>query len=106
MLDWGVVWQALSAAASISAVALSFYAMVTARNRRDVGELRESRDDHERRIGKLESDVEHMPDGDTVHGLKLAIAEIKGQIDVIVERVAPIKAIAERLQESLLEGRH
>ena len=103
MLDWSEIWQGLSAAGSISAVALSLYAAATARNRRDVGELRESRDDHESRLTKLESTVEHLPDGDTVHALKLAITEMKGQIDVIVERVAPIKAIAERLQETFLE---
>lgn len=103
MLDWGMVWQALSAAGSISAVALSLYAAATAHNRRDVAELRETSVDHEKRLTEVETTVKHLPDSDTVHELQLSMVEMKGQLAVIVERVAPIKAIAERLQESLLE---
>jgi hypothetical protein len=103
MLDWSTVWQGLSAAGSVSAVALSLYAAATARNRRDVAELRDTSVDHEKRLAGLESTVEHLPDGDTVHELQLSMVEMKGQLAVIVERVAPIKAIAERLQETFLE---
>jgi hypothetical protein len=103
MLDWSEVWQGLSAAGSISAVALSLYTLMTARNRKDVGNLQDASTDHENRLTKLESTVEHLPDGDTVHELQLSMVEMKGQLAVIVERVAPIKAIAERLQETLLE---
>ena len=38
-----------------------------------------------------------------MHELQLSMVEMKGQLAVIVERVAPIKAIAERLQENMLE---
>ena len=104
MLDWATIWQALSAAASISAVALSLYAAATARNRRDVADAKTKIDDHEIRLTKAESDIAHMPDRDAVNDLKLSMTKMEGQMAVIVERVGPIKAIAERLQETLLEA--
>jgi uncharacterized coiled-coil protein SlyX len=103
MLDWSEIWQGLSAAASLGAVVLSLYTLLTARNRKDVADLHDTNRDHEKRLTELESTVEHLPDGDTVHELQLSMVEMKGQLAVIVERVAPIKAIAERLQETFLE---
>jgi hypothetical protein len=97
------VWQMVTALASLLAVCLSLYTLVTARNRKDVAELRDASGDHEKRLVELETTVEHLPDGDTVHELQLSMVEMKGQLAVIVERVAPIKAIAERLQETFLE---
>lgn len=99
----GDVWQMVSGIASLLAVGLSIYTLVTARNRKDVGDLIEAKGRHETRLTKLESDVSHLPDNNSVNELKLSIAEMRGQIGIIVERVGPIKAIAERLQESMLE---
>lgn len=59
---------------------------------------------NEGRIGRLESEIVHLPGKDSVHGLEMAMQEMKGQMQVIIERVGPIKAIAERMQEVLLEG--
>jgi uncharacterized coiled-coil protein SlyX len=93
----------LTALASLTAVGLSLYTLLTARNQKDVADLLESRNDHEVRLAKVETTVEHLPSADVVHDLKLAMADMKGQLAVIVERVGPIKAIAERLQENFLE---
>ncbi len=63
-------------------------------------------DRHDVRLQKLESEMQHLPDQGSVHGLQLAMTELKGQMAVIIERVGPIKAIAERLQDVMLEGGH
>jgi hypothetical protein len=96
-------WQMVTALASLLAVCLSLYTLVTARNRKDVTELIDARNNHETRLAKVEVEVSHLPGAQTVHELQLSMTEMKGQLAVIVERVAPIKAIAERLQENLLE---
>jgi hypothetical protein len=103
MLEWSELWQAATALGSVGALALSVYAILTARNRRDVGELIDTKNRHETRLAKLETEVAHLPGVQTVHELQLSMTEMKGQLAVIVERVAPIQAIAERLQENLLE---
>jgi hypothetical protein len=54
------------------------------------------------RVGKLETDMAHLPGKDLVHALQLSMMELKGQMAVVVERVGPIKAVADRMQELLL----
>ena len=100
---FGDAWQMVTALASLLAVCLSLYTLVTARNRKDVTELIDAKNGHETRLAKVEIEIAHLPGAQTVHELQLSMIEMKGQLAVIVERVAPIKAIAERLQESLLE---
>jgi hypothetical protein len=117
----------VSGVASLLAVCLSLYTLLTARNHKDVADLIEAKDEHAARLVAvesnvedvsglieakdehaarlvaLESKVEHLPETETVHRLELSITKMEGQLAVIVERVGPIKAIAERLQENFLE---
>jgi hypothetical protein len=97
------IWQVLTALASLGAFFMSLYTLMTARNHKDVADLLAAKTEYGNRLLALEGKVDHLPDTEMVHGLTLSIAEMKGQIAVIVERVGPIKAIAERLQESFLE---
>ncbi|MGO4872760.1 MAG: DUF2730 family protein [Roseiarcus sp.] len=97
------VWETLTALGSLSSVVLSLYTLLTARNQKDVADLLDAKNDHEKRLAVVETTVEHLPSADVVHDLNLAMADMKGQLAVIVERVGPIKAIAERLQETFLE---
>lgn len=99
----GETWQMVGAIAGLCAFGLSLYTLLTARNREDVAELMTAKVDHGNRLAKLETTVEHMPGTEAVHELQLSISDMKGQLAVIVERVGPIKAIAERLQENYLE---
>ncbi len=92
-MDWGNVPAWL-------AVGLSIVAMGTAWvNRRD-GRL--TKVEHE--ISTVKAELRNLPAKDAVHNLELSLAAMKGQMDVLIERVAPIKAISERLQEVMLEG--
>lgn len=60
-------------------------------------------DRHETRILSIEGDMRHLPSKDAVSEMKLAMARLEGQMGIIVERVGPIKAIADRVQEAWLE---
>ena len=69
------------------------------------------------RVAKLETEVaalrqqvlevsgnmRHLPDKDMSHSMALSLSELKGQLQVLAERLQPVAAISERLQEFLLE---
>lgn len=68
---------------------------------------------HDRRIQKIESDLGHLPDRETIHKLELAIADlsgglrameaqIEGQLKAMDERLKPISQTTIRLQEFLI----
>jgi hypothetical protein len=52
---------------------------------------------------RLERDIAHLPDKDITYRLELAIAQLNGKVEVMSERLKPVSAIAERLQEAELE---
>lgn len=54
------------------------------------------------RLQKLEDDFRHMPDAKSMHRVELAMQKQNGQLEVIEERLKPLAAISERLQEFLL----
>jgi len=94
MAQWGGVIL------SLAAIAIAWV------NRRtdSIRAMEQRQDRHDLRLQKLESDMGHLPGKDSIHKLELAVASLHGQMDVVIERVGPIKAIAERLQEVMLEG--
>lgn len=57
----------------------------------------------EDKITRMQSHIEHMPDKDTTHRLELAIGELRTEMRGISEKVKPISAMADRIQEVLLE---
>lgn len=70
--------------------------------------------EHDRRIQALESDMKHLPDRDTTHRIEMTMAQIMGRLDAqdatlagrfsaMDERLKPIQAIGERLQDVLIE---
>lgn len=61
---------------------------------------------HETRLAFLETDIKHLPTKDDFHKLQVGMTELSGQMGVIIERVGPIKAIAERLQDVMMSEAH
>lgn len=70
--------------------------------------------EYDRRIQALENEVKHLPDRDTTHRIEMTMAQIMGRLDsqdatlagrfaAMDERLKPIQAIGERLQDALLE---
>ncbi|MBB3963501.1 DUF2730 family protein [Rhizobium metallidurans] len=70
--------------------------------------------EYDRRIQALENEVKHLPDRDTTHRIEMTMAQIMGRLDsqdatlagrfaAMDERLKPIQAIGERLQDVLIE---
>ncbi|WP_246721468.1 Clp protease [Rhizobium leguminosarum] len=70
--------------------------------------------EHDRRIQAIESEIKHMPDRETTHRIEMTMTTIMGRLDAqdavlagrfeaLDERLKPIQAIGERLQDVLVE---
>ena len=70
--------------------------------------------EHDRRIQAVENEIKHLPDRDTTHRIEMTMAQIMGRLDAqdatlagrfsaMDERLKPIQAIGERLQDVLIE---
>lgn len=63
----------------------------------------------DRRLDKAESDIttintelRHLPDRDATHRLEMAVQELNGRMGMLDERLKPVAAISERMQEMML----
>lgn len=68
-----------------------------------VGTLSGKLDLLEDRTTRIESDLRHLPDHSTVNELQNMISKLSGEVGVLSERIRPVAAIADRLQEKILE---
>lgn len=69
---------------------------------KDIDEAEEQLAEQDRRIQAVEGEIKHLPDRETTHRMELAMTEISGKLNVMAERLKPIEAIGERLQNTLL----
>jgi len=58
---------------------------------------------NEAKLLKIESDMTHLPDHGQTHRLELAVERLTGRMETLDERLKPVAAISDRLQEFLLE---
>ncbi|QCI65538.1 DUF2730 family protein [Phreatobacter stygius] len=57
------------------------------------------------RLTRAEGELEHLPDKDTAHRMKMAIARLEGRLETMDERLKPVAAMASRMQDYLIEDR-
>lgn len=57
----------------------------------------------ERRLDKVELEIEHMPDAQAIQDLAIGIANMRGDIKTLASQVLTAVAVSERLQNWLLE---
>jgi hypothetical protein len=57
--------------------------------------------DHDRRVQKMENELAHLPDKDTVLDLKLALAELKGTVSTLGETVGSVSRTVHRIDDFL-----
>lgn len=64
------------------------------------------------RIGQLEHDLhrlrdrlDQMPNTGALHQLELSLARMEGNLKILNERMTPIAAIADKMQELMLHGK-
>lgn len=55
------------------------------------------------RITRVESEIEHLPDKDATHRLEMALASMQTEMRGLSEKVKPISAMADRIQEAMLD---
>lgn len=61
---------------------------------------------HEIEIQRLRDKVEGLPNAQMMHRLELSMTRMEGHIDRLDERLKPVAAIAERMQDLLIEQGH
>ncbi len=57
----------------------------------------------ESRLLKIESEMVHLPDREQTHRLEMQLERLTGRMETLDERLKPVAAIGDRLQEFLLE---
>ncbi|WP_336802000.1 DUF2730 family protein [Kaistia sp. MMO-174] len=100
------IQQALSIASLLAALGASIYTWLTTRSRvneTQIAALSDKAAEHDRRLDKVENDLRHLPDKDLTHRMEMTLTKMQGDMAVLNERLQPVSAIAERLQEFLLE---
>ncbi|MCR5939368.1 DUF2730 family protein [Ochrobactrum sp. XJ1] len=60
-------------------------------------------DEHEKRLSKVENELSHMPNAETVHQLQLTITEIKGQMGVMAKSAEATERTTRRVEEFLIQ---
>lgn len=57
----------------------------------------------DKRVTTVESELRHLPDKDTTHRLEVALKDLGGEVVRLSERIKPVAAMADRIQEALVE---
>lgn len=58
----------------------------------------------EDRTTRVETEMKHLPDHRAVSKLEGMINQLSGEVGILSERIRPVAAIAERLQEKIMES--
>lgn len=102
--DW---WKViLEAAVLLIAISSATYTGFSNRNRaqkKEVADLAKQAERHRREIDSLKQRIDNAPAKEDVHALQLAMTEIRGEIGVMAETVAPIGHSLRRLEDYLMK---
>ncbi|MTW19107.1 DUF2730 family protein [Rhodoplanes serenus] len=88
------------------ALALGAWSIIQSRRKANADQLTavvRRVDAGEDRLIRIEEVLEHMPDRETTHRLELSLTKMQGDLEVLAERMRPIAAISDRLQDVLIE---
>lgn len=99
-----VVWVvALSQLLSFGLTLYSLFASGSKRNAAKIEEHAERLVEHDKRLGMVEQGLEGIPTQKDFHVLESMLTKMTGSIDVLSERMKPMQAITERLQDWMME---
>lgn len=68
-----------------------------------MGALEDRVDKVEDRTTSIEGELRHLPSRDQTHSMEISLQKMEGQLAVLTEKIGPIAATNQRLQEYLLE---
>lgn len=110
MMEWGNIAQIASAVVAITALIVAVYNRRSEETRAAIdavdGRVRDADQDIDllkNRMHAVEEHIKHLPDAGTTHRLEKTMVELQGQLAVMGERLKPVAAIGDRLQEFLLQ---
>jgi predicted nucleic acid-binding Zn-ribbon protein len=108
-MDWGNAAQIASALLALSALVIAMSNRRTEETRKALSEVNgrvkdvdQGVDLLKQRMHTVEEHLRHLPDADTTHRLEKTMIELQGQLSVMGERLKPVAAIGDRLQDFLL----
>lgn len=81
----------------------NFFGSDAKANSTKIVELEKRVDGHDRANQTFEETLKHLPDQETAHRLELIMTRLGGRLDTLDERLKPVDAISQRLQEFLLD---
>lgn len=99
-----ILWvAAVSTLISFGTVFWNIFSGPSKKNSAKIGELEGRMGANDVEVQRLRDKVEAMPNSQMMHRLELALARMEGHIDRLDERLKPVTAIAERMQDLLIE---
>ncbi|MCD2176458.1 DUF2730 family protein [Rhizobium sp. C1] len=111
MIDLSLMKDWLGVISTCIAVLTAIYAWLTKRaadNSRELKDLTtkvtELATATDKRLGKIEADMKHMPDAEALVELKLALADMKGSFGRFEEKMAAVSRTVVRVEEFLLKN--
>jgi len=108
-MDWGNIAQIASALIAIAAFIIAMSNRRSEETKKAIAEtnnrVRDVDQDVEllkQRMHSIEEHVKHLPDAHSTHRLEKTMVELQGQLAVMGEKLKPVAAIGDRLQDFLL----
>lgn len=95
--------------ASLLAVISIVYTWLTARSAANEGKItghEKKLTEHDRRIQALEAEVQHLPRKDDVHGLQVALEQVKGSLGRLEESHIGVNRAVRRIEEFLMKEKN
>ncbi|MEW9304727.1 MULTISPECIES: DUF2730 family protein [Labrys] len=105
-MDLASTQSAISIVLGILTIISLIYTWVTSRSRAsaaEIGKIHDRVDLLEVRLTKIETEMLHLPSASGFHRMELAMTRLQGDMEVLTERLKPIGAVGDRLQEFLLD---
>lgn len=99
-----IVWAAgISTLLNFGVVVWNLISGPARQNSRRLSDLEVRVGQSENDIHRLRDRIDLMPNTAALHQLELSMARMEGEIGRLVEKIGPVAAITERMQELMLE---
>lgn len=101
-MDFGTIAQWVSVAVALGAVVHTIISTRSRATKEAVDKLEGRLRANEHEITRIRSDIDHLPSKDAVVNIMLSLAELKGQVAALDERLKPVSAMSSRMQDFLM----
>lgn len=100
-----ILWVgALSVLLSFGTALWTLFSSPARRNDAKIAEMARRMEQFDLRSQRIEDRLGSIPTSDQLHALELSMSETRGELAVVIERLKPLIAGMDRLQEWMLEN--